>query len=600
MFVKVTKRQGKEYIQIIKKYRDANGKAKDKTVLTPGFVDKYIDIYDDPIAHFKDEAKRLTDEEDENYNLSLQLNLNEKLLEDESNIYNVGYVVLKRLYRSLKLDEFFKKESKNLKIKYDLNKIYELLVFSRILFPASKRKTLNESNKLFEDYSDISLDDIYSALDIFSSLDDKIQEWIFIHSKDICERDLSLGYFDCTNFYYDISRPDETVLNENGEVEKIGYRKYGPEKNHRKDPIVEMGLLMDNKSIPITYSIFPGNESEKVHMLPIVKSVRSKYNIERIIIVADRGLNTSDNIYKLNGDNKTDNNSLDGYVYGQSVRIADKEFKEWVLKKDDYIKTKITDKETDDNTVDDDLVFIHKSRIYPKSIAVDYVNKNGKTVKRKVTVDQKQLVYYSSKYAKKQKLDRQRSIDRAIDLIAHPKKYDKAAAKGASGYVLNIAFDKDSGEVIAKNLSLDEEKIKEEEKYDGYYSIVTSELNMDDLKIREIYRGLIKIEDSFRITKTDFHSRPAYVFTDSHIEAHFQTCFTSLVLIRLLENKLNNKYIPSQILDSLRKCNCVHIKENIYQFIYSDEIIKEIEETFLVDLTTKYRKRDNIRRLLKY
>ena len=600
MFVKVTKRQGKDYIQIIKKYRDANGKAKDKTVLTPGFVDKYIGVYDDPIAHFKKEAQRMSQEEEENYNFSLQINLNDKLLDDESNIYNVGYVVLKRLYRSLKLDEFFKKESKNLKIKYDLNKIYELLVFSRILFPASKRKTLSESNKLFEDYSDISLDDIYSALDIFSSLDDKIQEWIFIHSKDICERDLSLGYFDCTNFYYDISRPDETVLNDNGEVEKIGYRKYGPEKNHRKDPIVEMGLLMDNKSIPISYSIFPGNESEKVHMLPIVKSVRSKYNIERIIIVADRGLNTSDNIYKLNGDNKTDNNSLDGYVYGQSVRIADKEFKEWVLKKDDYIKTKITDKETDDDTVDDDLVFIHKSRIYPKSIAVDYVNKKGKTVKRKVTVDQKQLVYYSSKYAKKQKLDRQRSIDRAIDLIAHPKKYDKAAAKGASGYVLNIAFDKDSGEVIAKNLSLDEEKIKEEEKYDGYYSIVTSELNMDDLKIREIYRGLIKIEDSFRITKTDFHSRPAYVFTDSHIEAHFQTCFTSLVLIRLLENKLNNKYIPSQILDSLRKCNCVHIKENIYQFIYSDEIIKEIEETFLVDLTTKYRKRDNIRRLLKY
>ena len=600
MFVKVTKRQGKEYIQIIKKYRDANGKAKDKTVLTPGFVDKYIGIYDDPIAHFKKEAQRMSQEEEENYNLSLQLNLNEKLLEDESNIYNVGYVVLKRLYRSLKLDEFFKKESKNLKIKYDLNKIYELLVFSRILFPASKRKTLNESNKLFEDYSDISLDDIYSALDIFSSLDDKIQEWIFIHSKDICERDLSLGYFDCTNFYYDISRPDETKLNENGEIEKIGYRKYGPEKNHRKDPIVEMGLLMDNKSIPITYSIFPGNESEKVHMLPIVKSVRSKYNIERIIIVADRGLNTSDNIYKLNGDNKSDNNSLDGYVYGQSIRSADTEFKQWVLKNDDYIKTKIADEEIDDDTVDDDLVFIHKSRIYPKSISVDYVNKNGKTVKRKITVDQKQLVYYSSKYAKKQKLDRQRSIDRAIDLIAHPKKYDKAAAKGASGYVLNIAFDKDSGEVIAKNLSLDEEKIKEEEKYDGYYSIVTSELNMDDLKMREIYRGLIKIEDSFKITKTDFHSRPAYVFTDSHIEAHFQTCFTSLVLIRLLENKLNNKYIPSQILDSLRKCNCVHIKENVYQFIYSDEIIKEIEETFLVDLTTKYRKRDNIRRLLKY
>ena len=600
MFVKVTKRQGREYIQIVEKYRDEKGIARDKTVMTPGFVDKYLDKYVDPIAHFKEEAIRLTKEKENNI-VNVQLDLNEKLDVDECDVFNVGYVTLKRLYRTLKLDEFFKKEAKELKIEYDLSRIYELLVFSRILFPASKRKTVNESCKFFEDYSDISLDDVYKALDVYSKLDDKIQEWIFIHSKEICERDLSLGYFDCTNFYYDVTSPDVPVLDEDGEIKKIGYRRYGPEKNHRKDPIVEMGLLMDNRAIPISYSIFPGNESEKVHMLPIINKVRSKYTLDRIIVVADRGLNTSDNIFLLNGDNKKDNNQRDGYVYGQSVRGADKEFKEWILKKEDYIKTKIsTSEEVDDETLDEDLIFTHKSRIYPKKIKVDYKNSKGKIVKREITVDQKQLVYYSYKYANKQRIDRQRCIERAKDLIAHPKKYDKAAAKGASGYVLNLSFNKETGEVIGNNLELDEEKIKEEELYDGYYSIVTSELNMDDLKIREVYRGLIKIEDSFKITKTDFHSRPAYVFTDKHIEAHFQTCFTSLVLIRLLENKLNNTYTPSQILDTLRNCNCVHVKENIYRFVYSNKILKDIEKVFEVDLSTKFRTRENIRRLLKY
>jgi len=207
---------------------------------------------------------------------------------------------------------------------------------------------------------------------------------------------MSVSYFDCTNYYFDIGRPDmDTLDNLGSPVDKNGcpaeakYRKRGPEKNHRPDPIVEMGLLMDRKGIPLAFDLFPGNESEKVHMRPLINRVKNEFTDTRIIFVADRGLNTSDNIYYLNGDNKGDGNQRDGYVYGQSVRGADAEFKKWVLSKG-YRKTKLKD---DDGN---EISFIHKSRIYPKELHVN-VTKPGqkKPSKKTVRIDQKQMVYYS-------------------------------------------------------------------------------------------------------------------------------------------------------------------------------------------------------------
>jgi transposase len=245
-------------------------------------------------------------------------------------------------------------------------------------------------------------------------------------------------------------------------------------------------------------------------------------------------------------------------------------------------------------------VFRHKSRIYPKTIYIKREKSNGKTVKQTITVDQKQMVYYSYKYAKKQRLERERSIARAEDLIRHPKKYDVVSAKGASGYVLNLSFNKDTGEVIDKNLVLDTEKIKEEEKYDGYYAIVTSELKMSDLEIRNIYRGLIHIEDTFKLTKSELDTRPIFVYTNEHIEAHFTTCFTALVLIRLLEKRLDETYPVGQILDSIRKYNAALFDKNLYTFTYYDPILDDIARAFDIQLNLKKRKRDSIRRLLKY
>jgi len=332
-----------------------------------------------------------------------------------------------------------------------------------------------------------------------------------------------------------------------------------------------------------------------VHMRPIVNRIKKDFSDTRIIFVADRGLNTSDNIYYLNGDNKADVNHRDGYVYGQSIRGADQAFKEWVLK-DDYTVTHITDDEGNE------IKFRHKSRIHPKELHVNVTVKGSKKKKKKsVKVDQKQMVYYSEKYARKQRMDRQVMVERARDLIKYPKKYDKITSAGSAAYVLNISFDKTTGEIVeGKTLELNQTKIDEDARYDGYYAIVTSELKMTDLEMRDVYRGLARIEDTFKISKSEFEARPAYVWTNEHIDAHFSTCFAALVFIRLLQVKLGGKYPVSRILDSLRKYNCTKLDVSTYQFLYYDEILGACEKAFGIELNNKYRSQQQVRRMLRY
>ena len=199
------------------------------------------------------------------------------------------------------------------------------------------------------------------------------------------------------------------------------------------------------------------------------------------------------------------------------------------------------------------------------------------------------MVYYSQKYADKQKRDRNQMIERAKDLIAHPKKYNSVTASGAAAYVNNISFDKSTGAVAdGLNLSLKIDKIKEEEKYDGYYSIVTSELNMSDQELRCKYRGLSKIEDTFKISKSELEARPVLVWTKDHIESHFLTCFVAFVITRLLEKKLGNKYSIHKIIDSLKNYNSIPIEHDLCLQNYTDEIIAELEKIFNIDFSKKY------------
>lgn len=570
-----------KYLSYVQGYRDKNGATRQKTIKKIGNWEDLIKLYDDPIAYFnkkaKDEEKKLNDE--------LLIKLSETIDED-NNIKNLGYIAFKKIYNELDLNTFFKTKQSKLNIEYNLNDIFQLLTYSRIMYPGSKKETYENKNIFFDNF-DFSLKDMYRSLDYFNSYKDEILSLIWNKTKDKYNRDTSSVYYDCTNYYFEISYNDEDLIDEEGNILEKGYRKKGPSKEHRPEPIIGMGLLMDKTGIPLSYNLFPGNESEKITLRPALNETKRNFGIDRVITVADRGLNTSDNTVFIAGKNDDVHTNHDGYIFGQSVRGADQEFKDWVLKQDDYKIDKIIDE-------DIEISFKHKSRVFAKNVQI---KRNG-TRTNKTEIYQKQMVYYSEKYARKQKKDRELVIAKAKDLIENPGRYTRATSVGAAGYINNYDYDKKTGEIIGKNLTLNIEKIQEEEKYDGYYSIVTSELNMSDKEIRDAYKGLWKIEESFKITKSTLEARPIYVWTKEHIEAHFLTCFVSLVLLRLLEKKIERKYSSEKIIDSLKKYNCSNLKYDIYHFNYRDKIIKEIERIFNLNLNNKYNKLSEIKKIL--
>jgi len=261
----------------------------------------------------------------------------------------------------------------------------------------------------------------------------------------------------------------------------------------------------------------------------------------------------------------------DGYVYSQSIRGASDAFKAYVLNEEGYTWTGEDYKK--------------KSRVIPTEINVS-VNGNRK---KKIYIDQKQVVFYSSKYAERMKKQRETIIAKAVDLIANPSKYQRATCYGATAYVANLEFDKSTGEILktGKKRFLNEKKIREEEQFDGYYAIVTSELDESDDHIIKIYRGLWRIEESFKITKSIIGARPVYLYRPDHINAHFLVCFIALVLARLVEIRLNNKYSIKKIIETLRLVSCSHIDENHYLFDYADEVIDDMNTVFNVNFGKK-------------
>ena len=607
MFLRKSISNGKIYLSFVQGYRDENGKVKQKTVEKIGYLDDLKKDYDDPISHFKEIAKQKNKEEVTELVIK---NINTKTIEKNNVQKNLGYSILKTIYKELDISNFLNNKQKKLKIDYKLNDVFSLLVFSRILYPASKKETYNKKNIYFDKF-DFSEDDMYRALTYLKDYKEEIELLLWNNTREKYKRDTSKTFYDCTNYYFEIeyNDEDEYELNDDNSIKidekgnkiikKKGYRKRGPEKNKRPDPIIEMGLLMDASGIPIAYNLFSGNDSEKLSLIPEIKRLKNKFNFNRTIVVADRGLNCSDNIIEISGTSLEMSKKRNGYVYGQSVRGADQEFKEWALNKNGYKLDKITDE-----LENKEINFIHKSRIYPRKMYVTRTDKgltkSGNKRREWIEVDQKQMVYFSQKYADKQKHDRDLMIEKAKDLIKNPHKYNKATSYGATNYIKNLKFIKSTGEIAdVSNLIFDEEKIKEEEKYDGYYSIVTSEEHLSDIEIRNIYRGLARIENTFKVTKSTLASRPVYVWTPEHIEAHFLTCFVSLVILRLLEEKLERKFSPNKIVNSLKNYTSSNIEHNIYLQNNYDDIIENLDNIFNLNLKKKYRTLAEIKKILK-
>ena len=593
LFIKKYKTsKGKTHCSIVDGYR-VNGKVKHKTIVNYGFLEDLSLKHNDTDKFLNNELSRLKKEFETKITTTFDMN-HDNDFEDDT--FNIGYSYLKKIFQELDISSILKEKQYSSKIEYSLSKACELLTYSRIINPGSIKYTYEHKNQFFEPF-DLSLDDLYRSLKPMLDCKENIFKTIWNNTKDKYNRDASTSYYDCTNYYFEIEYDDKDVKDDNGQITKKGIRKRGPEKNHRPDPIVEMGLLLDTQGFPISYNLFPGNTSEKETLIPEIKNIKRRHDINKVIVVADRGLNCSDNMIGLAGID-FDKENRDGYIYGQSIRGADQEFKDWVLT-NDYKTDIITDEDGNE------IKFIHKSRIYPKKMYITRDDKgltnSGNKKKQSITVDQKQMVYYSQKYADKQKRDRQMVIEKAKDLIKNPSAYTRATSYGAAGYINNIKFDKDTGVVSnGSELSINQAKIEEEEKLDGYYSIVTSEENLSDLELRNIYKGLAKIEETFKITKSEFDARPINVRLEDHIDAHFLICFISLVIIRLLQYDINNKYTIKNILEKIKNFKCTHITGNVYKFIGYKPEIQYLNRKLELNLDKKYDKREKIKKILKY
>lgn len=562
------KKNGRTYLSIASGYRDkSTGKPKTVLIKSLGYLDVLQKEFEDPIAHFTEVVNQMNiEEQNEKLPLTIKINTSEELNENENNRKNFGYVALSKVYHELEIDKFLinKFKARNFS-EYKINNIMKLLVFARCLFPDSKKSTFENKDIFFEN-TNFSLKEIYNALTYIEPYKESLQSYIYDHIQEQYKPNNECIFYDVTNYYFEIDDNDD-------------FRKKGVNKEHRPNPIVQMGLFMDSLGLPMSYGLFPGNTNDCLTLKPMVQKLQKNYSVGRVIVVADKGLNTGKNIVY----QKAIGN---GYVMSLSIRGANQELKDFVLNEDGY-------------EYNQDKTYKKKSRRYPRE--VEYTKTvNGKTVKAKTTVDEKQVIFWSADYAKRAKAERQPAIDKARDLIGNVQKYNKKNCYGASKYVKHLVFDKNSGEIIeAKSqLSLDEDKIAEEEKLDGYYAIVTSEMNKTDSEIIDIYRGLWRIEETFKITKSELDDRPVYVSTKEHIEAHFLTCYLALVLSRVLQHKLDKKYSVGKILESLSKCNCSNYHENYYLFDYYDTVLKDIGNILNINFALKNRSLQDIKKIL--
>lgn len=472
---------------------------------------------------------------------------------------------LSQLYETLEIPRFLANRQRNLKVRYSLNSILKILVFSRILFPASKKKTFEQRERFFE-IMDFSLDDVYRSLGLLHRYANDLK--VFLHEQVTAKygRKTDLVYYDVTNYYFEIDQQD-------------ALRKKGVSKEHRPNPIVQMGLLMDSEGLPVTYELFSGNTNDCETLMPLLQDVRQQYNIGRFIVVADKGLNTSNNTAMALAKG-------DGYIYAQSILKANAELKAFCLDEDGY-----------QHLGSPEAGFKYKSRIAPRTLRIE--NAEGKMVS--VDIDEKQVLFYSEKYAKRAREQRQEVINKALNLIASPSKAAAAASYGASKYIKGIDYDKATGEILktAEYVYLDEKKIEEEAQFDGYYALVTSELDMPEQEVIEHYRGLWKIEESFRLTKSDLEARPVYVSLEEHINAHFLTCFIALLFTRLIQLKTNHQFPAGQLLEALRNANGTLLNDNIYAFDFYNDCLKTLGETFQIPFQYKYLNKSEINKMKK-
>ena len=588
-----------------------NGKkTTTKNIKRLGKHSELLLITDNPLEYAKNEVKKMNEEyRSGRSEFIVTMDFNERIPSTDSpcsnsTSLNIGYLYLKNIYAKLNLSDFFKSVSSDRKITYDCNKICQFLTYARTLDPASKYGTYDKLDTYYEK-PQVEYQHMIRFLDILDRNSDKYLKHLFDNSENIVKRDTSVMYYDCTNYFFETEKPDEEIVDEvTGEI-ILGLRQFGISKENKTSPIVEMGLIMDSRGIPISMCIHPGNTNEQLTAVPLEKEVIKMTGNKKFIYCADAGLG-SYNIRKFN--------DMGGraYIVTQSVKKLGQEIKDIVfndsnyrlLSNDDAITLKemrtFNKKDANNLSLYNDFAY----KVIPANTAMDTglyeekVYKNGRTkkVKAKGTLHQYIIVTFSRKMMEYQRTIRERQLERAKKLLRlkDPEKIKKGP-NDIRRFLKNTSSD-------TANYVLDMDKIHEEEKYDGFYAVAT---NLDDSAkdILAVAQNRYKIEDCFRIMKTNFDARPVFLRKPERIRAHFLICYTALLIYRLMECKLDDNLThvtTSNLIKTLRNMNVVNMDDMYYKSIYSgSQTLDALERCFELQLNRKYYRPSDLNKIVK-
>lgn len=545
MRVSTTKSKYSESFYITKSYINNQGKSTSKIIRKLGTLNELSDKLntdrDGVMAWAKEQARLETEKyknDNENKTVLIPFHSSRRLEYHKQKFFEGGYLFLQAVYYDLRLDHVCRKIKRNYKFEYDLNAILSDLVYTRILEPSSKRSSFKAASKFLEPPS-YELHDVYRALSVLANECDLIQSEVYKNSFFLGKRNDHILYYDCTNFYFEIEQED-------------GDKKYGKSKEHRPNPIIQMGLFVDGDGLPLAFSLFPGNQNEQTSLKPLEKKVLQQFGCEKFIYCSDAGLGSENNrVYNHMGKR--------AFIVTQSIKKLPAEEREWALKPTDFKRV------SNDEPVDiTNLTEKDKNSLFYKD--EPYTTKK---------LHQRLIITYSPKYAAYQKNIRSKQVERAENMVASGKlKKQRKNPNDPARFVGKDAVTKD-GEIAEICYYLDEKKIEEEEKYDGLYAVCTDLLDDEVGDILKVSEGRWQIEDCFRTMKTDFSARPVNVRREDRIKAHFLTCFLALLVYRLLKKRLKEQYTCEEILDTLKGMNFADIEEQGYIPLYSRETITD-------------------------
>ena len=554
MRLNIRKKNNYSYYSIIKDYTNLDGKRTTKIFEKLGNQQQVEERFGkkNTIIEIKKYIDTLNNEDKEEL-IKIELNPNKRIIGDKNITFNVGYLFLEKIYNQLNIKNICSTIQDKYQFHFNLNEILSYLVYARIIYPSSKLETFNQCKNFIKQPS-FELHDEYRALNYIAQNMDYIQEQLFINSKNILKRNSKVIYYDCTNYFFEIDSQDDL-------------RKYGISKEHRPNPIVGMGLFMDGNGLPLSFNIYPGNKNEQTTLIPEESKIINNFKLDdsKIILCTDAGL-SSDEIKRFNVKDKR------GFVITQSIKKLKDEYKQQIFDKTNWRIVNDLKKVYDLSIIENDTTLREK---YYNTLFYKIIETETKSVKQDL------IVTFSFKYFDYNRTIRNNQIERAKKSIETGNVTRKGKNQNDYRRFIDSLNVTDEGEV-AENIEycINEEIIKKEEIYDGYYGLTTNLIGEIE-EILKIVKGRWEIEESFKIMKSDFLARPVNLSREDRIKAHFMTCFISLLIYRILEKKLDYKYTTTEILKTIRNMNLIEQKGYGFQPIYNrTKLTDDLHEIF--------------------